>query len=111
MLSQPNFPAREDAFVGRQQQVEIFRQSLQQGLRTGRTASFAVLGDWGIGKSSLLLKFATLCSQPPFAMLPVFLSVSNDIRDYLRLAETLLDKFADALLDVSKMQAHLRTDS
>ena len=63
MLPQPNFPVRADEFVGRPQQVEIFRQSLQQGLQTGRTSSFAVLGDWGIGKSSLLLKFATLCTQ------------------------------------------------
>jgi len=110
MLPQPNFPVRADEFVGRPQQVEIFRQSLQQGLQTGRTASFAVLGDWGIGKSSLLLKFATLCTQPPFEMLPVFLSASSDIRDYLRLAEILLDKYADALLAVPKMQARLRTE-
>jgi len=109
MLPQPNFPVRPDEFVGRRQQVEIFRQSLQQGLQTGRTASFAVLGDWGIGKSSLLLKFATLCTQPPFEMLPVFLSASSDIRDYLRLAEIRLDKYADALLAVPKMQARLRT--
>lgn len=41
-------------------------------------------------------------------MLPVFLSVVSDIRDYLRLAEVLLDKFADALLAVPNMQACLR---
>src|SRR5205807_6208940 len=109
MLPQPNFPVRADEFVGRQQQVEIFRQSLQQGLVTGRTASFAILGDWGIGKSSLLLKLAALCSQPPFAMLPVFVSVPTDIPDYLRLAEVLLGQFADVLLTAPKMQARLRS--
>ena len=108
MLPKPNFPVRADAFVGRRQQIEIFRQALQQGLQTGRTESFAVLGNWGIGKSSLLLRFAALCSQPPFAMLPVFLSVVRDIRDYMRLAEVLLDKFAEALLAVPNMQARLR---
>ena len=108
MLPEPNFPVRADAFVGRRLQIDIFRQALQQGLQTGRTESFAVLGDWGIGKSSLLLRFAALCSQPPFAMLPVFLSVVNDIRDYLRLAEVLLDKLADALLAVPNLQARLR---
>jgi len=35
----------------------VSRQALQQGLQAGRTASFAILDDWGIGKSSLLLKF------------------------------------------------------
>ena len=67
MLPEPNFPARPDAFVGRKVQIEIFRQALRQGLITGRTNSFAILGEWGIGKSSLLLKFATVCSQPDFA--------------------------------------------
>jgi hypothetical protein len=107
MLPKPNFPVGADAFVGRRQQIEIFRQALQQGLQTGRTESFAVLGNWGIGKSSLLLRFAALCSQPPFAMLPVFPSVVSDIRDYMQLAEVLLDKFAEALLAVPNMQARL----
>src|SRR5256884_7124129 len=49
--------------------------------------SFAILGDWGIGKSSLLLKFAALCTQPSFAILPVFISASSDVRDYLRSEE------------------------
>lgn len=110
MVPEPNFPVRPDEFVGRRQQIDIFRQTLQQGLEAGRTASFAVLGDWGIGKSSLLLKFAALCAQPPFAMLPVFLSISSDIRDYLRLAEIMLDKFTDALLGVPKMKAPLRAE-
>jgi hypothetical protein len=108
MLPEPNFRVRPDEFVGRIREVEIFCQALQQGLVTGRTASFAILGDWGIGKSSLLLKLAALCSQSSFAMLPVFVSVSTDIPDYLRLAEVLLSHLADVLLTASKMQARLR---
>lgn len=108
MLPEPNFPVRAKTFVGRRQQIDIFRQALQQGLQTGRTESFAVLGDWGIGKSSLLLRFAALCSQPPFRLLPVFLSVVIDIPDYKRLAAVLLDKFVDALLAVPNRQARPR---
>jgi len=108
MLPEPNFRVRPDEFVGRIREIEIFCQALQQGLVTGRTASFGILGDWGIGKSSLLLKLAALCSQPPLAMLPVFISVSTDICDYLRLAEVLLTKFPDVLLTAPKMQARLR---
>ena len=110
MLPEPNFPVRPDEFIGRRPQIEIFCQALQQGLQAGRTASFAILGDWGIGKSSLLLKFAALCSQPSFAILPVFISASSDVRDYLRLAENLLDKFTDALLAVPTMQARVRVE-
>jgi hypothetical protein len=110
MLPEPNFPAKPDEFIGRKAQIAAFRQALQQGLATGRTSSFAILGEWGIGKSSLLLKFATVCSEPEVATLPVFVSASKDIPDYLRLAESLLDKFADALLAVPKMQARLRAE-
>ena len=108
MLPEPNFRVTPDEFVGRTQEIEILCQALQQGLVTGRTASFAILGDWGIGKSSLLLKLAALCSQSSFAMLPVFVSVSTDIPDYLRLAEVLLSQFADVLLTAPKMHARLR---
>jgi hypothetical protein len=110
VLPEPNFPVRPEEFVGRRWQIETFCQALQQGLQAGRTASFAILGDWGIGKSSLLLKFAALSSQPSFAMLPVFISASGDVGDYLRLAENLLDKFTDALLAVPTMQALLRVE-
>jgi hypothetical protein len=84
MLPEPNFRVRPDEFVGRIREVEIFCQALHQGLVTGRTASFAVLGDWGIGKSSLLLKLAALCSQSSFAMLPVFVSVCTDLALMIR---------------------------
>ena len=110
MLPEPNFPVRPDEFVGRNGQIDVFRKALKHGLQAGRTASFAILGDWGIGKSSLLLKFAALCSQPSFAIMPVFISASSDIGDYLRLAENLLDKFTDALLAQPTMQARLRVE-
>jgi len=41
-----------------------------------------VLGDWGIGKSSLLLKFAAICSDPKYGILPVLVPVSKDYGDY-----------------------------
>ena len=87
MRPERNFPVRPDEFVGRRQQVEAFREALQQGLTAGRTSSFAILGDWGIGKSSLLLKFAAVCAEPAFAILPILFSASTDIHDDMRLAE------------------------
>ena len=50
MRPEPNFPVRPDEFVGRSHHIEAFREALQQGLTAGRTSSFAILGDWGIGK-------------------------------------------------------------
>ena len=47
MIPEPNFPAKPDEFVGRKPQLEAFRQALRQGIATGRTPSFAVLGEMG----------------------------------------------------------------
>ena len=87
MIPKPNVPVRPGDFVGRKVQLEALRSILQQGIETGTTSSVAVLGDWGIGKSSLLLKFSAACSESGYRMLPVFLSVSSDLGDYLRFAQ------------------------
>src|SRR5262249_53435933 len=107
---EPNFPARPDEFIGRNVQIEAFRQVLAQGLLTGRTPSFAVLGDWGVGKSSLLLKCSAICSGPDYAMLPVFFSVSTELADYKRFAEGLLDTFTRALESSDSVANHLRSE-
>ena len=110
VIPEPNFPARPDEFVGRNGQVQAFHQVLAQGLLTGRTPSFAVLGDWGVGKSSLLLKYFAICSGPEYAMLPVFFSVSTELSDYKRFAEGLLDTFTRALETSGSLETRLRTE-
>jgi hypothetical protein len=83
---------------------------LQQGLTAGRTISTAVLGDWGIGKSSLLLKFAAVCSEDKYRMLPVFLSVSKELGNYLHFAENLLDKLGTTLISTGTLTSRLRSE-
>ena len=97
MIPEPNFPAKPEDFVGRKLQIEAFRRALEQGLKAGRTPSFAVLGDWGIGKSSLLRKCSVICAEPQYNMLPVQFSVSKELADYRTFAEGLLDTFSEAL--------------
>jgi len=97
VIPEPNFPANPDEFVGRKPQLEAFRRALQQGRKTGRSPSFAVLGDWGIGKSSLLLKCSAICAEAQYNMLPVQFSVSKELADYRNFAEGLLDTFSESL--------------
>src|SRR6266566_1641543 len=110
MVPEPNFPAQPDEFVGRDTQIEAFRQVLAQGLLTGRTPSFAVLGDWGVGKSSLLLKYSAICSKPEHAMLPVFFSVSTELSDYKCFAESLLDTFTRTLETSDSLTTQFRNE-
>ncbi|HKS75077.1 MAG TPA: hypothetical protein VJQ82_17850 [Terriglobales bacterium] len=95
MLPEPNFPVPPDEFIGRQVHLDTFADSLLSSASTGRMASFAILGDWGIGNSSLLLKLASTCSDSTPRMLPVTFSISKDISDYMRLAEALCDRVAE----------------
>jgi hypothetical protein len=110
MIPEPNFPVRPDEFIGRKLQIEAFRHALRQGTTTGRTPSFAVLGEWGIGKSSLLLKCSAVCEEPEFKMLPVALSVSKELGDYRQFAETLLDTFIESLARYPSLEARIRRE-
>jgi hypothetical protein len=111
MLPEPSLPAKPADFIRRAREIESFKAALRQSLITARMPSFAVLGNWGIGKSSLLFKLADCCSQFQPAMLPVHLSVSQDIGDYLRFAESLCDKLADALASSNSLTARLRAEA
>jgi hypothetical protein len=111
MLPEPSFPAKPADFIGRTREIESFEAALRQGVIAKRTPSFAVLGNWGIGKSSLLFKLADCCSQQRPPILPVHLSVSQDIADYLRFAESLCDKLADALAGSESLTARLRNEA
>jgi len=110
MLPEPNFPVNPNEFIGRKEHLDSFAEALQHSTLTGRMASFAILGDWGIGKSSLLLKFAATCSDSAFRMLPVTLSVSKDISDYIRFAERLCDRLAHALLTSDSLATRVRAE-
>jgi hypothetical protein len=110
VIPEPNFPARPDEFVGRNTSIEAFREVLMQGRLTGRTPSFAVLGNWGVGKSSLLLKYFAICSGPEYAMLPVFFSVSTELSDYKGFAEGLLYTFTRTLETSASLENKLRSE-
>lgn len=110
MIPEPNFPAKPNEFVGRKLQIEAFRNALRQGVATGRTPSFAVLGEWGIGKSSLLLKCSAVCDEPEFKMLAVPFSVSKELGDYRQFAETLLDTFSDCVARSPSVEARIRRE-
>jgi len=111
MLPEPSFPANPADFIGRAREIESFKAALHQSLITKRMPSFAALGNWGIGKSSLLFKLAACCCALDPPMLPVHLSISQDIGDYLRFAESLSDKLADALAASDSLTAKLRAEA
>src|SRR5438105_2156790 len=111
MLPEPNFPVRPERFIGRRRQVEAFEEALRYGSVTGRMTSVAVLGDWGIGKSSLLLKLAAMSARPEHRILAVSLSVGKDLVDYRRLAKSMLDKFTETLAASESIAERVRLEA
>lgn len=55
----PGLPIDPKEFVGRKEEIKIFSQSLEQSFY-GNPQNLAIMGDRGIGKSSLLRKFESI---------------------------------------------------
>lgn len=45
------------AFIGREEEIKMFEQKLDEALKLERFDHFLVLGEWGVGKTSLLKEF------------------------------------------------------
>lgn len=129
----PYFPAAGAFFANRTREQEFFRQGLLQGLHPQGPGPWnvAVLGQWGIGKTSLIRRFAEIVGeseQPTFtvvmtvtsaiAPLPAFcrellLRVRDEIRSHERWSNRLraeLDRW-EPMLSVGPLRASRRTSS
>lgn len=88
---QPDLPIQPAYFVGREEELNRFRWIIEEGRNSGRTSSAAILGEWGIGKSSLLLKFLSILQNEYKDSIGIDMSVSEGLADFYMLAQALLD--------------------
>lgn len=58
----PGLPINPKQFVGRKEEIQVFVQSLEQSFY-GNPQNLAIMGDRGIGKSSLLRKFESIAKD------------------------------------------------
>ncbi|MEW6528840.1 MAG: ATP-binding protein [Candidatus Micrarchaeota archaeon] len=59
----PSFPVNPEYFVNRTEVINSFRIAVERSVKTAYPTpdNIAILGDWGVGKSSVLRKFEWLC--------------------------------------------------
>ena len=93
----PNYPTDPEYFVGREKEIERFRYNIEQG-SLYKLDSMAVLGQWGIGKTSMLIKYKDIIQKDFTQVIPITLSITTDLKDFTKFAQTLLDVFQVQLL-------------
>src|SRR5437667_11256301 len=67
-------------------------------------------GRLGNGQEQFAAEIRGRVRRTSVCVLPILFSASTDIHDYMRLAESLLDKFGDALLAMPNLEARLRAE-
>jgi len=109
-LFAPNFPARPNAFVGREIEINRFKRIMEEGITSERTNSIALLGEWGAGKSSLLIKYYDILEKNYKESIPILFSVTGDIVNYEIFAQALLDKFHRNLLNKKNLKEKIKEE-
>lgn len=103
----PQYPSEPELFVGRSEQINRFKKRIDNAISTRRPSSSAILGIWGIGKSSLLLKLKSLVDQTE-GCVTIKVSLGSDIRDYYTFCQFLVDKINLELTRNRKLSEKVR---
>jgi len=125
----PSVPATLRTFVGREPELKIFRQKLSFA-ENGSPAGLAISGDWGIGKTSLLVKYEMIAKEENCFVVRVgtlspdidtikkfsrlimtnFLLKCNQMRSLSLIDENFEAKVNQLILDANKKESPLLTD-
>lgn len=92
-------------FANRSREQALFREGLEQGLSPSGPGPWnvALLGPWGIGKTSLLRRFVRLVREFDPPVLPVALTVTPAVAAPGRLASEMLKRVKDEIDAVQSM--------
>lgn len=84
-------PAPPSKFAGRYKQIKEFTRYLDETI-AGNSKNIAVLGEWGIGKTSLLRKFKEIASTK--GVLAPIIELGESVRSLLELFEIITKSLA-----------------
>lgn len=108
----PYCPAPASLLANRRRELAFYREGLAQGLdaRGPGPWKVALLGSWGIGKTSLLRKFASLTDDADPPALSVIVTVKSGMKGLDGLAADLLSRIQAALVGHLDWPEALRRD-
>lgn len=108
----PNQPAGERFFANRVVEVQWLRTQLLASLSAGGAGpqNVAVVGPWGVGKTSLAHRFQAISRGAPFPVVTTFLSCTTGYGDLLGFADALVSAVADEIRARADWPERLRTE-
>ncbi|MGB9849125.1 MAG: AAA family ATPase [Moorellaceae bacterium] len=98
----PYYPAPDHLFSNRSREQRFFQRGLHSGLaeRGGGPWNIALLGPWGIGKTSLLRRFARIAGTEKVegkAILAINVSATSAYSSFNEFARAFMRRFLDAV--------------
>lgn len=106
----PKYPIRPEFFANRQNEIERFRRDLQRTADSKLPENIAILGDWGIGKSSLAYKFMDMAAKSNLKALSSGLGVPRTIKDVGEFCYLLLYKLNQDLITSKGISSRLKDE-
>lgn len=106
----PYYPAEDRFFANRRREVEWFRETLLPGLHPAGPGpvNVAVLGPWGIGKSSLVRKLHRIATQAEPPVGAVFLSCTAGVGSMSGFARSLIGAVREEILSLGGWSRSVR---
>jgi FixJ family two-component response regulator len=78
-------------FGGRSQEIEFFEECLSSALKKSMCQHFVVLGNWGIGKSTLLREYKRICTDRDCVAAIVPLQPVSETRPQIEIMRSIAD--------------------
>lgn len=82
-------------FIGRESEVEIFEQKLEEAINLKRYDHFLILGDWGIGKTSLLREFKKIAQSNEILCVMIQIRIFQEEENFLSATWHMLSSLAN----------------
>ncbi len=107
----PRYPIDPEFFANRKKEIERFERDLKRTLDSKLPENVAILGDWGIGKSSLAYRFAHISANKEGArILSTGLSIPRTIRSMDEFCFLLLNKLNQDIASSENITNKLRNE-
>ena len=106
----PKYPVRPEFFANRQNEIERFRRDFKRTIDSKLPENIAILGDWGVGKSSLAYKFMDIGAKSNVKALSSGFGVPRTIKDVGEFCYLLLYKLNQDLITSKGISSRLKDE-